>query len=357
MRATNLANLSLMMQLRSPLDALSAEEASAHFDQESRAALSIATDHDVTVLLHDAGATLAPLAAAAETLRDLDIPSAHAIYQGIARLGAILRRLGAPPGPRAVDVNFVVASVVALFRSLSRTVRVATRLEEPLPLVSVDPLTLERALLALLIECADSVVEENAILLTTTAQRTEARVLLQMHGVRRAEPNVTRLRDAIAGAGGDVRIESCDDGKRIVLALPIAARRLRAVAHDDVITDVKPDVAHVLVFDPFRLDVTNETLWRGDAKLYLRAKPFTILRYLAEHPRRLVTQDELLLGAWGNVVRSDSLLRTHIRGLRQVLGRGIIETVIGRGYRFAIDVARVVERGPLQRGPSRCTLA
>jgi DNA-binding response OmpR family regulator len=31
---------------------------------------------------------------------------------------------------------------------------------------------------------------------------------------------------------------------------------------------------------------------------------------------------------------SESLLRTHIRNLRQVLGDGLIETVVGREYRF-----------------------
>ena len=111
------------------------------------------------------------------------------------------------------------------------------------------------------------------------------------------------------------------------------------------------DVAHVLAFPPFRLDVTNETLWRGDTKLYLRAKPFTILRYLAEHPKRLVTQGELTERAWGTAIRSDSLLRTHIRELRQLLGRGIIETVTGRGYNFTVDVTHVVERSPSPRRP------
>jgi tetratricopeptide (TPR) repeat protein len=35
---------------------------------------------------------------------------------------------------------------------------------------------------------------------------------------------------------------------------------------------------------------------------------------------------------------SESVLRSHIRALRQVLGAGIIETVIGRGYRFQVEV-------------------
>jgi DNA-binding winged helix-turn-helix (wHTH) protein len=96
----------------------------------------------------------------------------------------------------------------------------------------------------------------------------------------------------------------------------------------------------VVEFPPYRLDLAEERLWRGSNLLGLRRKPFAILRYLAEHPGRLVTQAELLTHVWGNVAVSDSAVRSHLHELRQVLGDGVIETVIGRGYRF---VAPIVE--------------
>lgn len=43
---------------------------------------------------------------------------------------------------------------------------------------------------------------------------------------------------------------------------------------------------------------------------------------------------------WGGAVVSDSAMRSHMHELRQVLGEGVIETVIGRGYRF---VAAIVD--------------
>jgi DNA-binding winged helix-turn-helix (wHTH) protein len=94
----------------------------------------------------------------------------------------------------------------------------------------------------------------------------------------------------------------------------------------------------VLSFPPFRLDLNQERLSKGDEELHLRRKPFSILRYLAQHPRRLVTHDELVLAFWGQVAMSESVLRSHIHALRQVLGEGIIETVLGRGYRLLADV-------------------
>jgi DNA-binding winged helix-turn-helix (wHTH) protein/tetratricopeptide (TPR) repeat protein len=95
----------------------------------------------------------------------------------------------------------------------------------------------------------------------------------------------------------------------------------------------------LLSFPPFRLDLGDERLWRDGKALRLRRKPFAILRHLVLHPHRLVTHDEVVEAVWGKVAMSESLLRTHVRDLRQVLGEGIIETVVGRGYRFVAELA------------------
>jgi predicted ATPase len=94
-----------------------------------------------------------------------------------------------------------------------------------------------------------------------------------------------------------------------------------------------------LTFPPFRLDLANERLWRGTEPLSLRPKAFRLLRYLAEHPKRLLTQEELLKAIWQHGYVSDGLLRGYIRKLREVLGDDaknprFIETAGGRGYRF-----------------------
>jgi len=95
----------------------------------------------------------------------------------------------------------------------------------------------------------------------------------------------------------------------------------------------------MLSFPPFRLDLDEERLWKGATLLTVRRKPFAILRHLAENAGRLVTHDDLLKGVWGGAVVSDSAVRTHLHELRQLLGEGVIETVIGRGYRFTAALA------------------
>ena len=93
------------------------------------------------------------------------------------------------------------------------------------------------------------------------------------------------------------------------------------------------------IFAPFRLDLVNEQLWQGEEVVPLRPKLFAVLRHLAEHAGRLVTQEELRKAVWPGTVVSESVLRGAIRELREVLGDDataarFVETVPHRGYRF-----------------------
>ena len=93
----------------------------------------------------------------------------------------------------------------------------------------------------------------------------------------------------------------------------------------------------MLSFGAFQLDGSEERLWKHGKELALRRKPFAILKFLCANPRRLITHAELTEHVWAGNVVSDSALRTHLHELRQVLGEGLIETVIGRGYRFTVE--------------------
>lgn len=99
-----------------------------------------------------------------------------------------------------------------------------------------------------------------------------------------------------------------------------------------------------LLFPPFRLDVSNEQLWRDTELLALRPKPFAVLKYLVEHAGQIVTQAELRKAVWEEVYVGDAVLRAYVRDLRQMLDDDaeqpqFIETISGRGYRFIAAVA------------------
>ena len=73
-------------------------------------------------------------------------------------------------------------------------------------------------------------------------------------------------------------------------------------------------------FRSFRLDTVNQCLWRGDERVFLAPKAFAVLRYLVEHPGRLVTQNELLEALWPETYVQPEVLRKYILEIRKVLG-------------------------------------
>jgi eukaryotic-like serine/threonine-protein kinase len=92
-------------------------------------------------------------------------------------------------------------------------------------------------------------------------------------------------------------------------------------------------------FPPFRLDLVNQCLWRGETRISLMPKPFAVLAYLVEHSGRLVTHDELLAAIWPDTYVQPEVLRRYILEIRRVLGDNaetprFIRTFPKRGYQF-----------------------
>ena len=104
----------------------------------------------------------------------------------------------------------------------------------------------------------------------------------------------------------------------------------------------------MLQFGRFRLDTANECLWRGDEQIALSPRPFAVLRYLVEHPSRLITHDELLDKLWPDTFVQPQVLRTYVLELRRILGDSadepqFIRTHAKRGYAFVAKVAECAE--------------
>jgi DNA-binding winged helix-turn-helix (wHTH) protein/tetratricopeptide (TPR) repeat protein len=100
-------------------------------------------------------------------------------------------------------------------------------------------------------------------------------------------------------------------------------------------------------FPPFRLDTVNQCVLRGDGlaeeRVLLAPKAFDVLRYLVEHPGRLVAHEELLDALWPKTYVQPEVLKSHIAAIRAALGDDarkpiFIETMSRRGYRFIAPV-------------------
>lgn len=86
------------------------------------------------------------------------------------------------------------------------------------------------------------------------------------------------------------------------------------------------------------IDKTSYTILIKDKKITLPKKEFQLLYFLAQHPNKVFSRDDLLQNIWGTDVYV--LARTvdvHIRKVREKIGEGFIRTVKGVGYKFEIN--------------------
>lgn len=94
----------------------------------------------------------------------------------------------------------------------------------------------------------------------------------------------------------------------------------------------------VYVFGEFELDLSTYGLVRDGQRVALQRKPFDVLCTLIERRDSVVTREEILQACWPDEHVEDWALTWSIRQARKALGKGHIQTVRGRGYRFVTPV-------------------
>jgi len=116
-----------------------------------------------------------------------------------------------------------------------------------------------------------------------------------------------------------------------------------------------------LRFGVFEFDTATGELWRdGKAQPRLREQALQILQMLLEHPRELVTREELRDRLWSSdtFVDFDHGLNTAVNQLRSAFGDSaanprFIQTVPRRGYRFIapVEITSSLSPGILAQSP------
>src|SRR2546423_1488905 len=106
----------------------------------------------------------------------------------------------------------------------------------------------------------------------------------------------------------------------------------------------------ISLFDDFRFDRRSRVLFRRAQEgvfvpVAIGSRAFDILGLLVEHPGDLVSRDEIMKAAWPGTVVEDGNINVQVAALRHILDRdreqgSCIQTVSGRGYRFAIPIAK-----------------
>ena len=126
------------------------------------------------------------------------------------------------------------------------------------------------------------------------------------------------------------------------------------VGRDAAADGTRKAMGHVYEFGPFRLNAAAGTLTRGGDSVHLTAKGCAILLFLIERAGSVVGKEELLDRVWPEGFIEPANLTQTVYVLRKALDDSdarLIETVPGRGYRFAAPVCDVLEPQP-QHGPA-----
>ena len=118
---------------------------------------------------------------------------------------------------------------------------------------------------------------------------------------------------------------------------------LELVARVDAVlrrTEAGPDVVESMLFDGLEIDPRARRVVVTGRHVYLTAREFDLLHFLARHPDQVFSRDQLMDRVWGLPFYSDTTTVTvHVRRLRaKIEADGSqpewIQTVWGIGYRF-----------------------
>ena len=108
--------------------------------------------------------------------------------------------------------------------------------------------------------------------------------------------------------------------------------RLRMVSADDEVAGARLAVGGVVI------DEAAYSVWLNEVPLELTYTEFELLRYLATHPGRVFSREQLLAEVWGyDYYGGARTVDVHVRRLRAKLGaehESLIGTVRNVGYRF-----------------------
>jgi heavy metal response regulator len=141
-------------------------------------------------------------------------------------------------------------------------------------------------------------------------------------------------RDAV-----DDRVTGLDSGADDYLVKPFAFKELLARLRALTRRQSDSRSAELRVGD-LTLDTVAHTARRGDRRIELTAKEYSLLEYLMRHPGRLLSRTQIAEHVWNFDFYSESnVVDVYIRYLRRKIDEGfdhkLIKTVRGAGYKIS----------------------
>jgi two-component system, OmpR family, response regulator len=130
------------------------------------------------------------------------------------------------------------------------------------------------------------------------------------------------------------RVRGLDSGADDYLAKPFSFDELFARLRALVRRNARPRPT-VLEAGRLSLDPASHRVWRAGAELTLTPREFALLEVFMRHPGEVLSKFDLLEHVWDHSYENRSnVIEVYVGYLREKLGRDVIETVRGAGYRL-----------------------
>lgn len=135
------------------------------------------------------------------------------------------------------------------------------------------------------------------------------------------------------------KIHGLDSGADDYVTKPFEAQelisRIKAILRRLLPSD---DETRDIVIDNLLISISNYIVQVNGVKLEMPPKEIELLHFLATHPKKVYTREQLLENIWGKNYTGDSrTVDVHVKRLREKLGENNswkVTTVWGVGYKF-----------------------
>ena len=143
--------------------------------------------------------------------------------------------------------------------------------------------------------------------------------------------------DKITGLelGADDYISKPFDMKEVIARIHAVLRRSASLSNNDTSSDIK-------TFDNLVINMSAYEVVIKGKKVDMPPKELELLNYLASHPNRVFTRNQLLDDVWGFEYFGDSrTVDVHVKRLREKIDgaseKWSLKTVWGVGYKFELN--------------------
>jgi two-component system phosphate regulon response regulator PhoB len=137
----------------------------------------------------------------------------------------------------------------------------------------------------------------------------------------------------------DDKIKGLETGVDDYVTKPFSVRELVARIHAVLRRVETKGNGNLLSLGPLTIDIEGHNVALNDVEIMMSPTEFKLLYFLASHPDKVFSRNQLLDNVWGdNVYVEDRTVDVHIRRLRKILeAQGcadLVQTVRGFGYKL-----------------------